>query len=73
MLIFSKEKSESEQNSLQSLIVKGLRVTSLLRYFEFSYLITLGSLIKSNPHFYHIRCAVSISVLCGGKCGIVIR
>ncbi|KAA6382725.1 MAG: hypothetical protein EZS28_021750 [Streblomastix strix] len=72
MLIFSEEKSESDQNTLQSLIVKGFRVTSLLRHFEFLHLISLGSRIKSYPQFCHIRCAVYISVLCGDKYGIVI-
>ncbi|KAA6392594.1 MAG: hypothetical protein EZS28_011875 [Streblomastix strix] len=35
-------------------------------------MIHIGSLTKSYPLFYQVLCAVSISVLCGGKCGIVI-
>ncbi|KAA6353143.1 MAG: hypothetical protein EZS28_051330, partial [Streblomastix strix] len=31
-----------------------------------------GSLTKSYPLFYLVHCAVSVSILCGGKCGIVI-
>ncbi|KAA6357234.1 MAG: hypothetical protein EZS28_047240 [Streblomastix strix] len=60
------------KNSLQSLNVNGFWVASLLCHFEFLYLITLGSLIKSYPLFYHALCAVSMSFMCGGKCGIVI-
>ncbi|KAA6382345.1 MAG: hypothetical protein EZS28_022125 [Streblomastix strix] len=44
----------------------------LLCNFKFLYMITLGSLIESYPLFYHVLCAVSMILMCRGKCGIVI-
>ncbi|KAA6403175.1 MAG: hypothetical protein EZS28_001301 [Streblomastix strix] len=52
--------------------MKGFCATSLLCHIKVLNLITLGSLTKSYPLFYHVLCAVSMSLLCGGKCGIVI-
>ncbi|KAA6378193.1 MAG: hypothetical protein EZS28_026280 [Streblomastix strix] len=34
------------------------------------YLITLWSLIKSYPPFYHVLCAVFMSLMCDGNSGI---
>ncbi|KAA6392830.1 MAG: hypothetical protein EZS28_011645 [Streblomastix strix] len=72
MLINSSKKPASDQNSLQSLNVRGFCAASLLYHFGFLYLISLGSLTKSHPLFCHVDCAVPISFLCGDNCGIVI-
>ncbi|KAA6359812.1 MAG: hypothetical protein EZS28_044662 [Streblomastix strix] len=70
--MYSNENPAFDQNSLQYLNVKGFCVASLLCHFEFLYLITQGSLTKSYPLFYYVLRTVSISILCGDKCSIVI-
>ncbi|KAA6368828.1 MAG: hypothetical protein EZS28_035644, partial [Streblomastix strix] len=57
-------KRASGQNSPQSLNSKCFCVANLLHHFKFKYQITLGFLTKSYPLFYHVRCAVPISLLC---------